>query len=154
MQLVLKIISGLFLFASPWVLRRWGVERGLLWALATLIGGLVLRSIWPPLGYLPGSVVAGMGVAVMNVLLPILVRGRFQLSAGPVTAAYLGALTIGGAAAAGLTVPLVKLLDGSVPLALLAWTVPALVAFAVWLPQVRVGPRAGRSASQIRFQST
>jgi len=132
---------GLLAFASPWVLRRWGVERGLLWALGTLIVGLVLRSLAPPIGYLPGSLVAGMGVAVMNVLLPILVRSKFKgAGTGKVTAAYLGALTVGGAAAAALTVPLRKLLDDSTALALLAWTIPALIAFAVWLPQAHASP--------------
>jgi MFS transporter, CP family, cyanate transporter len=126
------ICFGVLAFASPWVLRRWGVERGLSLALATLIVGLVARSLWAPLGYLPGSLVAGMGVAVMNVLMPILVRSRFPSVTGPATASYLGALTLGGAAAAALTVPLRKLLDGSTPLALAAWTLPALAALVVW----------------------
>lgn len=134
------ICFGVMAFASPWVLRTWGVERGLVWALGVLIAGLVLRSVGAPFGYLPGSLVAGTGVAVMNVLLPTLVRSRFPSKAGPVTAAYLGALTIGGAAAAAFTVPLRHVLDNSVPLALATWVLPALIAFAVWLPQAPAAP--------------
>jgi CP family cyanate transporter-like MFS transporter len=134
------ICFGVMAFASPWVLRTWGVERGLMWALGVLIAGIVLRSMWAPFGYLPGSLVAGTGVAVMNVLLPTLVRSRFPSKAGPVTAAYLGALTIGGAAAAAFTVPLRHLLDNSVPLALATWALPAIVAFVIWLPQAPATP--------------
>jgi len=137
------ICFGLLAFASPWVRRRWGVERGLLWALSTLVGGLILRSLLPPIGYLPGSLIAGIGVAVMNVLLPILVRARFAQSPGPITAAYLGSLTLGGGAAAALTVPIRHLVGDSVPLALLAWLAPALVALALWLPHAVASPDAG-----------
>jgi CP family cyanate transporter-like MFS transporter len=131
------ICFGLLAFAAPAVGNRLGIERGLFWSLVVVLVGLVGRSVWPPFGYLPGNLLAGFGVALMNVLLPILVRGRFRAHAGPVFAAYLGALTLGGGAAAALTVPLRHLLGGSVPLALAVWALPAAIALFVWLPQTR-----------------
>lgn len=145
------ICFGVLAFASPWVLRRWGIERGLSLALATLIVGLVARALWAPLGYLPGSLVAGMGVAVMNVLMPILVRSRFQSVTGAATAAYLGALTLGGAAAAALTVPLRRLLDGSVPFALAAWSLPAIAALVVWHLRPRLVNDGPVQATRLNF---
>src|SRR5207245_11544202 len=48
--------------------------------------------------------------------------------------------------ALGLAVPLVGALGGSVGLALAVWAVPAAVAFALWLPQVRWPRPSGRVA--------
>jgi MFS transporter, CP family, cyanate transporter len=76
-------------------------------------------------------------VAVMNVMMPSVLRRRFPRHLGEMTAAYTMALSIGAGLAAGFTVPLVQALGGSVATALAIWAIPAAIAFAVWLPQVR-----------------
>jgi MFS transporter, CP family, cyanate transporter len=81
----------------------------------------------------------------MNVMLPSVLRRRFSGHLGEMTAAYTMALSIGATLASGLTVPLVMALGGSVELALAVWAIPAAVAFAVWLPQLR-RPRPGEPA--------
>ncbi|HEX2146642.1 MAG TPA: cyanate transporter, partial [Pseudorhizobium sp.] len=55
----------------------------------------------------------------------------------------------GGAAAAGLTLPVEHLLGGSLGAALAVWAVPAAFAGMIWLPQVR---RAARDAGRARVQ--
>ncbi|HYM66421.1 MAG TPA: MFS transporter, partial [Patescibacteria group bacterium] len=52
---------------------------------------------------------------------------------------------VGAGLAAGLTVPLVQALGGAVAPALAVWSIAAAVAFAVWLPQLRVPRPATRA---------
>jgi CP family cyanate transporter-like MFS transporter len=82
----------------------------------------------------------------MNVMMPSVLRRRFPERLGEMTAAYTASLSIGASLAAGLTVPLVHTLGGSVAAALAIWAVPAAVAFALWLPQLRRPWPGSRSA--------
>jgi CP family cyanate transporter-like MFS transporter len=136
------ICFSLAAFAGPPLSARLGEERGLLLMCATLCVGLALRPWWPGFSLFAGTVVCGLAVAVMNVMMPSVLRRRFPNHVGEMTAAYTMALSIGGGLAAGFTVPLIHALGGSVALALAAWALPAAIAFAFWLPQLR-RPRPG-----------
>jgi CP family cyanate transporter-like MFS transporter len=131
------VCFSLAAFAGPPLSARLGEERVLLAMCAALCAGLALRPWWPNLSLFAGTILCGLAVAVMNVMMPSVLRRRFPKHLGQMTAAYTMALSIGAALAAGLTVPLVGALGGSVPLALAIWAVAAGVAFAVWLPQLR-----------------
>jgi CP family cyanate transporter-like MFS transporter len=126
---------GLAALAGPWLRARLGEEHLLLAVIAALTGGLLLRAIWPGLGLFPGTVVAALAVAVMNVIVPGVVRGRFPDHAAAMTSAYTVSLSIGAGLAAGLTVPILRA-TGSVHIALGVWALPAALAFLVWLTQV------------------
>jgi CP family cyanate transporter-like MFS transporter len=121
---------------------------------AALCAGLALRPWWPSLSLFAGTILCSLAVAVMNVMMPSVLRRRFPDHMGEMTAAYTTALSIGAGLAAGLTVPLVTALGGSVSLALAVWAVPATIAFLVWLPQLRAplpGARAvGSSIGLLR----
>ena len=65
------------------------------------------------------------------------------------TGAYSMSLTLGAALAAALAVPLEEWL-GSWEASLAAWSVPALVAAAVWLPRALRAGHAGRAARRRR----
>jgi CP family cyanate transporter-like MFS transporter len=132
-------------FAGPPLSARIGEERGMLAMCALLGAGLALRPWWPSASLYAGTVACGIAVAVMNVMLPSVLRRRFPEHLGEMTAAYTMALALGAALASGLTVPLVMALGGSIKLALAVWAVPAAVAFAVWLPQLGQ-PRPGQRA--------
>ena len=56
--------------------RRYGEERVLLAALALLAVGLLSRAALPGRLLFPGTVLAGAAIALMNVLLPSLVKRR------------------------------------------------------------------------------
>ena len=131
------ICFSLAAFTGPPLSARLGEERGLLLMCASLCVGLALRPWWPSFSLFPGTILCGLAVAVMNVMMPSVLRRRFPEHMGEMTAAYTMSLSIGASLAAGLTVPLVHALGGSVALALAIWAVLAAIAFALWLPQLR-----------------
>jgi CP family cyanate transporter-like MFS transporter len=133
-------------FSGPPLSARLGEERGLLVACGVLCAGIALRPWWPSLSLFAGTIVCGLAVAVMNVMMPSVIRRRFHEHLGEMTAAYTMSLSIGAALALGLTAPLIGALGGSVSLALAIWAVPALVAFGLWVPQLR-WPRPGDRAA-------
>lgn len=141
------ICFSLAAFAGPPLSARLGEERVLLAMCAALCAGLALRPWWPNLSLFVGTILCGLAVAVMNVMMPSVLRRRFPKQLGLMTAAYTTALSVGAALAAGFTVPLMSAAGGSVPLALAIWAVPAGVAFVVWLPQVRRPLPGARTAA-------
>src|SRR5262249_41679954 len=116
---------------------RRGEDGGLLMVRAVLLGGVLVRATWPGGGLFPGTVFVGCAIAVMNVLVPSLVRRRFPGHVGLMTGVYTTALVAGGALSAALTVPLRDAGGGSLHVALGIWAIPIAVALVAWLPQRR-----------------
>jgi CP family cyanate transporter-like MFS transporter len=119
-------------------LSRWlGEERVLLAALVLLAAGLVLRGAAPQLLLFPGTVLASAAIALMNVLLPSLIKRRDPARAGWLIGIYLLSMSAGAILASLLAVPMFTASGGSVPLVLAVWALPAIAATVVWLPQLR-----------------
>jgi CP family cyanate transporter-like MFS transporter len=89
--------------------RRYGVERLILWALIALTAGIVLRSVGGAPGRWTGTLVVGIGVAVCNVLMPVVVRSGYAARIALVTGLYSAALSVAAAAASGVSLPLAGL---------------------------------------------
>jgi CP family cyanate transporter-like MFS transporter len=128
------VCFGFVALGTVAILRRLGEERGVLAALALLTAGIAVRGVWPDVGLIPGTVATGCAIAVVNVLLPGVVRRRFHDRAGAMTAAYTIALTLGATLAASLMVPIATADGGSLALAFGVWALPAALALAVWVP--------------------
>ncbi len=140
--------------------RAFGEERVLLAALLLLAGGLLLRGAAPGSMLFPGTILAGGAIALMNVLLPSLVKRRSPDRAGLLIGAYLLMLSLGAVVGSLIAVPLFHAAGGTaggagwpVKITLGLWALPALAAAAVWLPQARyrtrpvsAGPPAGGQA--------
>ena len=140
---------GLAAFMVPALRTRLGEERALFAALVMLFAGLVVRPMWAGSALFPGTILAAIGVAVMNVLMPSLVRRRFPNHVGAMTANYLLWLTAGGALAAGLTVPIQNGLGGSAFAALGVWAIPAGIALLFWWPEARRAPQRPSSTGRV-----
>jgi CP family cyanate transporter-like MFS transporter len=141
------VFSGI---AAP-LSRVFGEERVLGGALVMLTAGLLLRGAAPSLLLFPGTVVAGGAIALMNTLLPSLVKRRRPERAGLLIGLYLLSLSVGAILASLIAVPVFQAAGGaagSVRLTLGLWAVPALIGAAVWLPQLRFRtlPAAGSPA--------
>jgi MFS transporter, CP family, cyanate transporter len=139
-------------FGGP-LSRALGEERVLLAALLLVAGGLLLRGALPGVMLFPGTVLAGGGIALMNVLLPSLVKRRSPERAGLLIGAYLLMLSVGAVIASLIAVPVLRAAGGvaggagwPVKVTLGLWAVPALAAAVLWLPQVRYRTRPAGAA--------
>ena len=138
--------------AAP-LARRFGEERVLLASLLLLAVGLLARGAWPGLLLFPGTAAAGAAIALMNVLLPSLVKRRRPDQAGLLIGLYLLALAGGAILGSLLAVPVFQSSGGSVRLTLGLWALPALAGALAWLPQWRFrttpdGRGGGRSGGR------
>jgi MFS transporter, CP family, cyanate transporter len=122
--------------AAP-LARRFGEERVLLGSLLLLAVGLVARGVWPVPLLFPGTVVAGAAIALMNVLLPSLVKRRRPDQAGLLIGVYLLSLAAGAILGSLIAVPVFQSSGGSAGLTLGLWALPALAGALAWLPQWR-----------------
>ena len=140
---------GVFSGSAAPLSRRFGEERVLFTAMLLLAAGLVLRGLSPTVLLFPGTIVAGAAIALMNVLLPSLVKRRAPERAGLLIGLYLLMLAAGAIVASVLAVPVFNAASRSatggqvtagsaaVRITLALWAGPALVAALIWLPQLR-----------------
>jgi CP family cyanate transporter-like MFS transporter len=130
------VFSGI---AAP-LSRAFGEERVLGAALVLLAAGLLLRSAAPHLMLFPGTIVASGAIALMNVLLPSLIKRRRPQQAGLLIGLYLSALSAGAILGSLVAVPVFVAAGGAglaVRVTLGMWALPALLAAVIWAPQLR-----------------
>ncbi|MFC0545035.1 MFS transporter [Kutzneria chonburiensis] len=127
-----SICFGLAALVSPWLARRIGGGPAIAAALAVLAIGLVVRVLAGSSLLLSGTFVACAGIAVCNVLVPVVVKESFPNRIGLITGVYSAAMAGGSAIAAAVTPPLETATGGWRP-ALAAWAIPAALALALWL---------------------
>lgn len=119
--------------------RRLGSERALLLAVLGVAAGSLVRYL-PALGWMfGGTALIGAGITLGNVLLPTVVKRDFGHRSGTVTGLYTAAMAGGASVAAAVSAPIAGAVGGPAGwrVALLVWAAPALLATALWLPQVR-----------------
>ena len=125
---------GVGAFASPGLVRRFGVNRSMLFVLLVLLASVSLRLFFGYPGLLMGTIAVGLSIAVANVLLPTIVRVEFPNRVALVTGAYTTLLAFSASFAAWAAVPSSSLVGGWQP-ALALWIIPALLAAAFWAPK-------------------
>jgi CP family cyanate transporter-like MFS transporter len=118
--------------AAPLLSRRFGIGAAISLALAVMVGGLVVRVVDGPLTVLGGTFVATAGIALSNVLIPVVIKDSFSAKVGLMTGVYTAALQGGGALGSAVTPPLDEALGGWRP-ALGSWAVLGVAAFAIWI---------------------
>jgi MFS transporter, CP family, cyanate transporter len=127
-----------FGFLSPYAAplsRRIGMEQAVFLSVSLLIIGLGLRYIDGTAWLYLGTAFIGCGIAFNNVLLPGLLRRDFPGQLALVTALFTMVMVTCGGLGSGVAIPLADI--GGWRMSLLSWVVPALVALAIWLPQLR-----------------
>lgn len=142
---VLTTMPGLCFAAAgltaPWLARRFGLGPAIATALLVLTSGLLLRVIDGPHVVIGGTLVATAGIALVNVLIPVVIKGSFPARIGLMTGIYTAALQGGGAAGSAVTPALDGMLGGW-RFALGAWAVLAASALVVWLVAMRFSSEA------------
>lgn len=132
---------------APRLARRFGVEKTLLGGLVVLGVGVVVRIIPSETILFGGTALAGMGIAIANVLLPGFVKREFPRQAGVLTGVFIVCMGFGAALGAGLSNPLAGALGWRGMLA--GWSVLVVAALLVWLPNLKV---SNQSSDQLNHQ--
>ncbi|MFC5928418.1 MFS transporter [Cryobacterium melibiosiphilum] len=127
------LLLGLFAPVAPLLARRFGAERVILGAMVLLTLGLATRGLGLLPAMLIGTAVSGASIAIVNVLLPGLVKRNFHHRLGLMSGLYTMSICASAALGAGLTHPLFDA-TGSWQFALLAWTIPAGAMVLLWTP--------------------
>ncbi|MGB3481506.1 MAG: MFS transporter [Mycobacterium sp.] len=122
--------------AAPRLSARIGLGRTISLSLLTIAAGLTVRALGGSHAVLGASLVVCAGIALINVLIPVVIKGSFPARIGLMTGIYTAALQAGGALGSALTPGIEDPMGGWRP-ALGIWAVLALTAFAVWVPVSR-----------------
>ncbi|NNJ06376.1 MFS transporter [Streptomyces sp. PKU-MA01144] len=129
---------AVFGLAAPRLARRFGPAAVVCAGLAAVAAGLAIRPFaGGTAGFLAASALALMGIAVSNVLMPVIVKRWFPDRLGSVTGLYSMALSLGTAVAAAATVPMTQALGGSWRAGLAVWAALAAIAVLPWIPLAR-----------------
>ncbi|MEU5285704.1 MFS transporter [Streptomyces sp. CA-278952] len=147
---------AVFGIMAPRLARRFGTGAVVCAGMAAIAAGLLIRPyIGSTAGFLAASALALMGIAVSNILMPVIVKRWFPDRVGTMTGLYSMALALGTALAAAVTVPVTGALGGDWQAGLVVWAVLAAVAVLPWIILVRdrtpapgqPAPAPGRAAA-------
>ncbi|MGW5848823.1 CynX/NimT family MFS transporter [Streptomyces sp. NPDC055254] len=140
---------AVFGVTAPRLSRRFGPAVVVCAGMAAVAAGLLIRPFATgAAGFLAASALSLAGIALTNVLLPVIVKRYFPDRVGTMTGLYSMALAAGTSLAAAATVPLTAALGGSWRTGLLIWAVLALAAVLPWLSIARGSRRAARAAAE------
>ncbi|MFJ9577816.1 CynX/NimT family MFS transporter [Streptomyces sp. NPDC101191] len=141
------LFLGLGALVAPWLGRRLGAERVLFGALLLLGVGILVRVLPSAAALYCGGVLVGTAIALLNVLMPGLIKRDFPDRAASMTSVYTGAMIAGATLVAASSVPLERALGGW-QASLGSWSLLAAVAALAWLPQVLIA--RGRRGREVR----
>ncbi|MFC1443716.1 MFS transporter [Streptacidiphilus sp. N1-10] len=147
-----SLCFALFGLLAPTLARRVGPATTVCAGMGAIALGLAARSIAPDSAlFLLLSALALGGIAVSNVLMPVLVKRYFPDRVGPITGLYSMSLALGTSAAAAVAVPLTNALGGSWRVGLGIWSLTAAAALLVWLAHLGLArrDRAGSSGPAV-----
>ncbi|MEF9882141.1 CynX/NimT family MFS transporter [Streptomyces sp. P9-A4] len=135
---------AVFGIMAPRLARRFGPAAVVCAGMAAIFAGLLLRPFASgTAGFLAASALALMGIAVSNVLMPVIVKRYFPDRIGSMTGLYSMALALGTSVAAAATVPMTEALGGDWRLGLGVWAAVAALAVLPWIPLLRDRNRTG-----------
>lgn len=134
---------GIFSFAAPGAVGRFGLLGALLGALGTLTLGALLRIVPDWWVLLAGTLLVGAGIALMNVLLPVALKSGWPARAAGLMGLYTGLVGVSGAVGGLTSAPLLDW-GGSLAAPMGFWAAAACAAAAFVLAASRTGGAAER----------
>ncbi|WP_328297917.1 MFS transporter [Streptomyces sp. NBC_00435] len=139
---------AVFGVTAPRLSRRFGPAAVVCAGMAAVATGLLIRPFaGNAAGFLAASALSLAGIALTNVLLPVIVKRWFPDRVGTMTGLYSMALAAGTSLAAAATVPMTEALGGSWRTGLLVWALLAVAAVLPWLPIAAAARREKASAA-------
>ncbi|MBN2976809.1 MFS transporter [Pseudomonas fluorescens] len=141
---------GLAMFFGMGLAKRFGEHRSIVLSLGVIglatLSRLFLDSV---LELIVSAIAAGIGIALIQALMPAMIKSRFSANVSLFMGLYVTAI-MGGAALAASFAPFVQVQTGSWRIGLAFWAVLALLALVFWyaqrstlppLPQASAGPQ-------------
>ncbi|KAB8137911.1 MFS transporter [Gracilibacillus oryzae] len=125
---------------APRIANRFGNERALLYGLIILLIGILIRSLATLLFLYIGTTLAGVGIAIINVILPSLIKGSFPTKIGLMTGLYTTSMSIFAALGSGFSVPLTVEYGLGWKISLASWSIVAIAGIIIWLIAMRNTP--------------
>lgn len=116
----------------PKIASRLTNERTLIIGLVFLLIGITIRYIPMTLFLFTGTLLAGIGIAIGNVLLPAVVKERFPEKFGLMTSVYSTSMGLIASLASGISVPLAVNYNLGWQGAQIVWVIPVIIAIIVW----------------------
>lgn len=129
-------LFGFGAFISPWLASRFGVNLALMIMATILAISLVVRVAADFEWLLVGTFGVGVAIAVINVLLPNVIRTEFKDHVAAATGLYTALFGLTASIAAAISVPISDAFGGW-RISLGLWALIALAAAALWLPLIR-----------------
>jgi CP family cyanate transporter-like MFS transporter len=130
------VCFGIGAFASPALVKRFTLNRAMMFVLVVLSVSMATRLIGGFPALIISTVIIGLAIAIANVLIPTIVREQFPDRIELITGVYVTLLAISASFAAAVAVPSSNLLGGWRG-ALAVWIIPALFAILFWVPLFR-----------------
>ena len=130
------VCFGIGAFASPALVKRFTLNRAMMFVLIVLSVAMATRLIGGFPALIVSTVIIGLAIAIANVLIPTIVREQFPERIELITGVYVTLLAISASFAAAIAVPSSNLLGGWRG-ALAIWIIPALLAIFFWVPLFR-----------------
>jgi MFS transporter, CP family, cyanate transporter len=134
--LLMSLPLVIFAVISPIVPRianRLTNEKSLLLGITFLIIGITMRSIPVTFFLFCGTILAGVGIAIGNVLLPAIVKEKFPNKFGLMTSVYSTSMGLIASLASGISIPLADDLNLGWQGAQNVWVIPAFLAIIIWI---------------------
>jgi len=140
------MLMGLGAFAAPRIQSRFGTRRSMFAALAVLATGSLLRGFVPDgISLVLTAVLCGAGVAMIQALMPGLIKANFPSSIATVTGLYSAMIMGGGALGARLT-PWLAGNQHNWRFALAILAIPAVLALLTAIPILRETSSSGKKS--------
>ncbi|MGW3297332.1 CynX/NimT family MFS transporter [Streptomyces xiamenensis] len=140
------VFMGLGSLVAPRLAARRGTEAVLFGALVLLCGGILVRVAPPVIALFAGGILVGTAIALLNVLMPGLIKRDFPDHVAPMTALYSTTMILGAAVSSATAVPLERALGGwQGPF--VSWSLLAGLSALLWLPHVVLARKGGTPAA-------
>ena len=137
----------------PKIADRLSNERTLLLGLLFLLTGICIRFIPMAFFLFIGTLFVGMGIAIGNVLLPVVVKDKFPTKFGLMTSVYSTSMGLIASLASGVSIPLATGLNLGWQGALIVWGIPALVAILIWFFLLKFNRKNHQVVRNVRSNS-
>lgn len=118
---------------APKIGQRFSDVVAVSFGLTFLIGGIIIRSIPISATLFIGTAFVGVGVGIMNVLLPAVIKAKFPNKTGTMTSVYTTSMKLFAATASGLSIPLAITVGLGWKLSLGVWVFLGIIGLFFWL---------------------